>query len=347
MVSKGGKEYFPRQQTLQLNKAGMSSSGGRNMHHVTKAKGQGESEGSGCSHCGNMKHTRETCFKLHGYPEWWNDLKTRKQRLSTGNRGQASLADTKAQLSFAPLVENREAATTLPKDPGNTDSNTDWIVDSGATDHMTYSSDDFVDTTEPRRTGITNANGVVYPVTGAGTVQISPSISLNNTLLVPSLSNKLLSVSQVTEDLNCVALMYPKFCLFQDILTREIIGRGTKREGLYYMDDFNLGSVNTMRRSLITRENQIWLWHYRLGHPSFSYMKYLFPELFLNLNYSDFKCETCILAKSHRVSFPISLNKSDTPFALVHSDVWGPSPITTSSSIRWFVTFVDDCTRMT
>jgi hypothetical protein len=87
--------------------------------------------------------------------------------------------------------------------------------------------------------------------------------------------------------------------------------------------------------------------HYRLGHPSFSYMKYLLSKLFLNLNYSDFKCETCILAKSNRVSFPISLNKSVTPFALVHSDVWGPSPITTVSDIRWFVTFVDDCTRMT
>ena len=76
-------------------------------------------------------------------------------------------------------------------------------------------------------------------------------------------------------------------------------------------------------------------------------MKYLFPKLFLNLNYSDFKCETCILVKSHRVSFPISLNKSDTLFALVDSDVWGPSPITIVSNIRWFVTFVNDCTKMT
>jgi hypothetical protein len=89
------------------------------------------------------------------------------------------------------------------------------------------------------------------------------------------------------------------------------------------MDDFNPGRVNTVSRLLLTKENQIWLWHYRLGHPSFSYMKYLFPKLFLNLNYSDFKSETCILAKIHRVSFLISLNKSDTPFSLVHSDVWG------------------------
>ena len=32
---------------------------------------------------------------------------------------------------------------------------------------------------------------------------------------------------------------------------------------------------------------------------------------------------------------------------LIHSDVWGPAPVSVSSSIRWFVIFVDDCTRMT
>jgi glutaredoxin len=25
-----------------------------------------------CDHCKRMKHTTETCFELHGYPEWWD-----------------------------------------------------------------------------------------------------------------------------------------------------------------------------------------------------------------------------------------------------------------------------------
>ena len=61
----------------------------------------------------------------------------------------------------------------------------------------------------------------------------------------------------------------------------------------------------------------------------------------------DFKCDTCIKAKSQRVSYLVSWNKTNTSFALIHSDVWGPSPITTPSVHRWFVIFVDDCTRMT
>lgn len=151
-----------------------------------------------------------------------------------------------------------------------------------------------------------------------------------------------MSVSQLTEELNCVALMYPNFCLIQDILRKEIIGRGTKRGGLYYLDDFSPGRANTVS----SREGQIWLWHRRLGHPSFGYLRYLFPDLFSHQT-QELRCETCILAKNHRVCYSPSLNKTSVPFSLVHSDVWGPSPITTPSGYRWFVIFVDDCTRMT
>lgn len=70
---------------------------------------------------------------------------------------------------------------------------------------MTFDPQDFVTTTQPKRTCIANANGITYPVTGAGTVALSPSFSLPNTLLVlvlvlvPSLASKLLSVGQATE----------------------------------------------------------------------------------------------------------------------------------------------------
>ena len=43
------------------------------------------------------------------------------------------------------------------------------------------------------------------------------------------------------------------------------------------MDDFSLGKVNTMSHTFSASEEQIWLWHYRLGHPLFSHMKHLFP----------------------------------------------------------------------
>ncbi|RDX77444.1 hypothetical protein CR513_42438, partial [Mucuna pruriens] len=37
-------------------------------------------DGEGCTHCENKKHTRDTCFKLHGYLECWHNLKAKKSR---------------------------------------------------------------------------------------------------------------------------------------------------------------------------------------------------------------------------------------------------------------------------
>ena len=94
-------------------------------------------------------------------------------------------------------------------------------------------------------------------------------------------------------------------------------------------------------------ENEIWLWHRRLGHAMFSYLQKLFPWLFKKVDLFVFHCETCELAKSHRASFKPSMHKSSVPFMIIHSDVWSPSPTSSLSGIRWFVTFIDDCTRMT
>jgi hypothetical protein len=220
-----------------------------------------------------------------------------------------------------------------------------WLLDSATTDHMSFDDTDFTTRSTPRRTCAENANGVVSPVTGAGTMSLSPSLQLSHTLLIPSLSHKLLSVGQVTEELNCVVLIYSHFCLLQDILTKEIIGHGTKRGGLYYVDDVSTCHVFHVRSD--GRERQIQLWHQRLGHPKFGYLKHILPQLFSNMVHSELKCPTCIVAKSHCPSYLPSLNKSSILFALVHTDVWGPSPISIISGVCWFVIFVDDCTRMT
>ncbi|XP_022862409.1 uncharacterized protein LOC111382612 [Olea europaea var. sylvestris] len=79
---------------------------------------------------------------------------------------------------------------------------------------------DFTQKPPPRRTSVANANGTLSPVTGFGSVTLSPSLQLSNALVVLSLSHKLLSVSQATKELNCAMLIYPTFCLLQDIFTR-------------------------------------------------------------------------------------------------------------------------------
>ena len=89
------------------------------------------------------------------------------------------------------------------------------------------------------------------------------------------------------------------------------------------------------------------LWHFWLGHPNFTYMKYLFPNLFSKVDVSSLSCDVCIQAKEHQVSFPSQTYKPTQPFTLIHSEVWDPSKFTTFSGKRWFVTFIDDHTYLT
>ncbi|XP_073265014.1 uncharacterized protein [Populus alba] len=197
--------------------------------HNLSFKLKGPFDGGKCTHCGNTKHTRETCFKLHGYPEWWHELQARRKKGNTlpdEGTGRAATVTAEPQLSLIPMADSSTSKATGNYGQSFYSSShqdeSEWIIDSGATDHMTFDPADFSHTTQPQRTCIANANGVAYPIMGAGTVSLSPSLTLSHTLLIPSLSNKLMS----------------------DVLSKEIIGRGTKRGGLYYLDDFNHGKAN-------------------------------------------------------------------------------------------------------
>ncbi|BBH05042.1 HXXXD-type acyl-transferase family protein [Prunus dulcis] len=216
-----------------------------------------------------------------------------------------------------------------------------WIIDTGATDHMTSSFTGLHSTKPSSQTHITSANGTTSQVMGEGSLSLTSSLSLDHVLVVPSLDYDLLSVPQIIDSLNCT-----------DLLTRTVIGCGTRRGKLYYLDltedsSTRLSQTHHVKGDESIRMKKIWLWHRRLGHASFGYLKLLFPDLFSQFAESDFHCETCILAKSHRISYPLRLNKSSLPFMIVHSDVWGPSRVPTISGFKWFMTFIDDCTRMT
>ena len=76
-------------------------------------------------------------------------------------------------------------------------------------------------------------------------------------------------------------------------------------------------------RAMLTRgtpDYHIWMWHRRLGHPSLTYLKHLFPS-FKNTTLS-LDCESCVLVKSHKHSYFPSVTHSITPFSLIHSDLW-------------------------
>lgn len=232
--------------------------------------------------------------------------------------------------------------------------NNTWIMDSDATEHMTCESRQ-VETLKPSTKNVVSvANGNPAPIIREGTVSLSNTLSLDIVLVVPSLDYNLLYVAQITVALHCLVIFWPSFCVFKDIQTRKTIGYGIGKGKLYYLE---LTSSNTqMLTQALTvggpqgeqnKASEVWLWHHILGHASFGYLRRLFPSLILKSDVSSFKCGVCELAISHRTSFPSSFTKTYVPFMIIHSDVWGLSRTATFGGAYWFVTFIDDSTRMT
>ena len=72
----------------------------------------------------------------------------------------------------------------------------------------------------------------------------------------------------------------------------------------------------------------------------------MFPYLFKGVDVKFFHSDVCEFAKHKRMSFPANNKRSYITFYLVHSDKWNPSTILNVTGSKWFVSFIDDCTRV-
>ena len=157
--------------------------------------------------------------------------------------------------------------------------NSAWIIDYGATDHMTFDSRQVSPLKPSSQKIISTANGNTTPIIGEGSLTLTDTLNLDSVLVVPSLDYNLLLVSQITATLSCIVIFLSEFCVIKDIQTRQTIGYGIKRGKLYYLDLQSKDS-NKLRQALMVngsegekKKSEIWLWHRRLGHASFGYLK--------------------------------------------------------------------------
>ena len=116
-----------------------------------------------------------------------------------------------------------------------------------------------------------------------------------------------------------------------------------KKTGTLYMTSSPRDTIAVAKAN-----TDINLWHRRLGHMSKKGMKMLLSKGKLpELKSIDFDlCESCILGKQKNVSI---LKTGKTPKAekleLVHTDLWGPSPVASFRGSRYYITFIDDSSR--
>ena len=172
-----------------------------------------------------------------------------------------------------------------------------WIVDSGASDHMTGDINLLADFQPCKQDWMVRiADGSQSRVVGIGSVEISGNLVLKSVFLVPSLDCNLILVRKLTTDSNCVAKFSQNSCKFQDRSSGRTIGNAEICFSLYILK----GTSHSSKYSLFNpsvclshsnNNSAIMLWHYRLGHPNFIYLRKLFPALFMNKDSHVLQCE--------------------------------------------------------
>lgn len=91
------------------------------------------------------------------------------------------------------------------------------------------------------------------------------------------------------------------------------------------------------------------LWHCRMGHPTNHIVKLALSKSVIPFHCTapPQPCTPCLEGKFTKLPFPSHASKFVLPFAVIHSDVWGPAPCISIEGYRYYVSFIDECTRYT
>jgi len=82
---------------------------------------------------------------------------------------------------------------------------TEWILDYGASDHMTYAFDHLVESkTLKEKSKITLPNGHTSEISSVGKIKLSNELILQDVLYVPVFEYNLLSIPKLTKDSNYI-----------------------------------------------------------------------------------------------------------------------------------------------
>ncbi|XP_074283078.1 uncharacterized protein LOC141607628 [Silene latifolia] len=110
----------------------------------------------------------------------------------------------------------------------------DWIVDTGASDHMTYDVTLFSDIhvfKRPIRVGL--LDGSIKFVYKMGTVLLTDKIKLFYVFYIPDFKQNLLSVSKLLDHHNMTVMFSSHDCVFQDLTNDVIVAKGRRIGDLY------------------------------------------------------------------------------------------------------------------
>jgi hypothetical protein len=161
-----------------------------------------------------------------------------------------------------------------------------WILDSGATDHVCPFRSLFIDFHPIQPISIRMPNDTFVSAQLSETVKLG-SLYLHDTLYIPNFSVHLISIPKLVCDPNYLIIFCHNNCLIMRKSPFQRIGLASKIKGLFYLKDSTIGvpsaanlvsqatdfSLNTCNNCThfdqckpISSTDKASLWHLRLGH---------------------------------------------------------------------------------
>ncbi|WVY94711.1 hypothetical protein V8G54_033799 [Vigna mungo] len=221
-----------------------------------------------------------------------------------------------------------------------------WILDSGATDHISISLQNFSSYKRIKPIPIALPNGDIVRSEYIGTVTLNNDVHLFNVLYVLQFSFNLIFISQLISFNNYELTFSSHGCTIQDIQTRKKTFIAKLIGGLYILDSsFHMLTFPTQFANNFVNKNG--LWHLRLGRPSdirLNSLKLKYPFIVHN---STYICDACHISKQRKLPFSNSSSKTMKIFDLIHIDIRGPCNILSMRGFKYFLTIVDDFSRYT
>ncbi|KAI5336087.1 hypothetical protein L3X38_026221 [Prunus dulcis] len=216
---------------------------------------------------------------------------------------------------------------------------------------MTGNEDLLVDIDKNMIAKIEMGTGQLVEVTGKGNLVVETKIGkryIKKVMLVPGLKENLLNVGQMMEHGYYLGFGDHKVEIYDDSSYSNMVAKVQMRGNRRFPMKLH-SRIHTAYKISVCHSTT--MWHRRLGHLNMSSLKLLQAQEMvvglLEINAVKEVCEGCVLGKQCRETFPrAATTRASTPLELIHSDICGPMQIVTKASNRYFLTFIDDCTRM-
>ncbi|GJS42867.1 retrovirus-related pol polyprotein from transposon TNT 1-94 [Tanacetum coccineum] len=226
--------------------------------------------------------------------------------------------------------------------------NSGWWVDTGAIRHVCADKSMFhsfkaVDNREKLYMG----NSATADIKGEGDVILKMTsekeLKLTNVLYVSEIRKNLVS-GWLLNKFGCrLVFESDKFVLSKNQM---YVGKGYVVNGMFKLNVMVVkNDINKMNSSAYLIESSN-VWHGHLGHVNSNSMRRLIkfnsiPNFHID---SKYKCETCVEAKLTRSSFKLVKRKTK-PLDMIHTDICNLKSLPTKGGNKYFITFIDDCTK--